>query len=432
MSNDGDARRRTRLPSCRIVDGISRRVRALTLSLLMVSACDCEASETAEQRASPMGEAVQQEPVRDEALIAEGRELVLHFQCNRCHVIEGIDAPPTSQRCVGCHQDIRSGEFSAEAEDLARWTLHIRGLTDSPTLVSVGPRLRPEWLAAFLLDPQDLRPGLEAMMPRLAIEADQAAAIAAFLTRDAAALGEPPAEDHVVRGRRLFDERGCRACHGFSDAEAPERAERADTGSDTDAALAPNLDVTRDRFVRENITAWIQHPSHMKSDTVMPELGLSGEDAEALASYILFAELAPPSPPALVPQLPVLTREVLFAEVDERVFHRICRHCHADGDFALGDGGPGNDGGFGFEGRGLNLTNYEGMAAGLLVDGRRESVFAVDESGMPRLVRALRARQLEEAGLRDPDVRGMPLGHPALSAEDLQLVATWVSQGRRR
>jgi hypothetical protein len=51
---------------------------------------------------------------------------------------------------------------------------------------------------------------------------------------------------------------------------------------------------------------------------------------------------------------------------------------------------------------------------------------------LPRLVHALRARQFEEAGEIDPSIRRMPLAHPALSAEDIQLVATWIAAGRPR
>ena len=52
--------------------------------------------------------------------------------------------------------------------------------------------------------------------------------------------------------------------------------------------------------------------------------------------------------------------------------------------------------------------------------------------GTPRLVRALLARRDEEAGHPDALVRGMPLGYPSLSPEEIQLVESWVAQGRPR
>lgn len=52
-------------------------------------------------------------------------------------------------------------------------------------------------------------------------------------------------------------------------------------------------------------------------------------------------------------------------------------------------------------------------------------------AGVALLVRALLARQDEEAGQPVLDVRGMPLGLPALDPEDIRLVETWVAQGAR-
>jgi hypothetical protein len=40
------------------------------------------------------------------------------------------------------------------------------------------------------------------------------------------------------------------------------------------------------------------------------------------------------------------------------------------------------------------------------------------------------ARYGEEAGTPNPNVRGMPLGLPPLPLEDIQLVETWIAQGR--
>ena len=40
------------------------------------------------------------------------------------------------------------------------------------------------------------------------------------------------------------------------------------------------------------------------------------------------------------------------------------------------------------------------------------------------------ARHSEQAGTPNPEVRGMPLSLPALLVEDIQLVESWVAQGR--
>jgi hypothetical protein len=128
--------------------------------------------------------------------------------------------------------------------------------------------------------------------------------------------------------------------------------------------------------------------------------------------------------------LPPLPRRVAWPEVAEAVFLRTCRHCHADASVAFGEGGPGNTGGFGFAARRLELATYAGAMSGMMVRDERQSAFAVDDSGMPRLVHALRARQLEAAGVFEEGIRGMPLGHPALTPEALQLVTSWIASGR--
>lgn len=98
---------------------------------------------------------------------------------------------------------------------------------------------------------------------------------------------------------------------------------------------------------------------------------------------------------------------------------------------ALGDGGPGNSGGFGFPARHLDLSSYRRVASGLVdAQGERQSLFTPSEGGAPLLVAALLARKEEEAGRPRPGLRGMPLGLPSLTLEQIQLVDTWIAQGR--
>ena len=190
--------------------------------------------------------------------------------------------------------------------------------------------------------------------------------------------------------------------------------------------LAPDLRFARDRMSAAKMIAWLEDPQAIKGDTPMPKPGLSKAEVKDLAAYILGAEISPPPAKAKLARLPVLARKVTFKEVDEKVFHRTCWHCHSEPDYAIGDGGPGNSGGLGFKPRGLNLSDYNGVAAGYLDDkGERASVFIKDEGDVPRLVKALLARHDEESGAETGPVRGMPLGY-------IQLVESWVAQGRPR
>ncbi len=180
--------------------------------------------------------------------------------------------------------------------------------------------------------------------------------------------------------------------------------------------------------------AGIVDPKAVKADASMPSLGLTEAEAADIAAYLLDADLEAIEYPPMPERLPVLERAVTYAEVYDKMFGALCRHCHSDPNQVIGDGGPGYVGGFGFPRRALDLSTYEGLLSGSLDDdGKRRSVFkAVDEGGTPRIVAHLWARHSEVAGNPVEGVRGMPLGLPPLPPEDIQLLETWIAQGRKK
>lgn len=412
---------------------------ALAIIALSLAPSACRPRAASPQRATADASATGPERIEhaSPALVAEGRALIERFECNRCHAIEQLTPANEFADCVGCHRRVKDRTFAARPEHLREWNEHLQDLIDAPSLAHVGERLRAPWLRAFLQAPVDLRPHLRATMPRLAIDAHSARAMVAFLTRDAREHDVSPLSNDtatIARGRALFAEKQCGACHVFDDrAPAPRDAATSITAH----VLAPDLRYVRERFRSEQLVRWILTPQQIKPETAMPALVRDEAEARALASYVQFAPLRPRTIVALPPLLAPLDRRVAWDEVNQRVFSQTCRHCHADRDFAFGDGGPGNTGGFGFAPRGIDLASYNGALSGMfdgaLADGaqrERRSMFTVDASGLPWIVRAMRARQLEEHGELDPAVRGMPLGHPALSAEQIQLVRTWIASGR--
>jgi cytochrome c1 len=368
---------------------------------------------------------------------AHGKALVHEFQCARCHDGTGEPAVKQEQQCFRCHQEIMTGAFKAPTKDLqARWENLVSPLRDAPTLTSTTKRFKRRWLEKFLLDPYDLRPHLAANMPRLALTTAQAKDLAAYLgapdaKADAALLAGASADN----GRKLIEAKGCPTCHVFTGV-APLEGTPAKVDMKTAlpaVSLAPDFRSTRRRMTAAAIVAWITSPKAMKPDTAMPELPLRDAEIKDIARYITTAKLAPEPPKKAPDRLPLLERKVGFDEVAERIFRRSCWHCHGEPDYAVGDGGPGNTGGFGFKPRGLALTNYEGVASGYTDDkGERHSVFEKLADGTPRLLAAVLARHDEEAGHPRAEVRGMPLGYPALAPEDVQLLATWIDQGRPR
>lgn len=372
-----------------------------------------------------------------------GKELVLKYECNRCHDGTGHPAAVQGKHCVHCHKDIMEDRFKAPAATITKWKPRVKELADAPSLEASGKRFTRRWVEQYLLQPTDLRPHLQQFMPRLAITSDDARDIAAYLVPEA----DPPPRDSLAsapelqgadlgKGRQLLETKGCGSCHAMTGvAPVPSSSPPAMDGKDFERAnkLAPDLRVTRERMTPARLVAWLRDPKSVKPDSAMPKIALSDGEVKDLAGYILSAELAAPPRKAKLERLPVLARKVTFKEVDEKVFHRTCWHCHSEPDYAIGDGGPGNSGGFGFKPRGLNLSAYEGIAAGFLDDqNERQSVFAKDKEDVPRLVRALMARHDEVNGAATSEVRGMPLGYDPISAEEIQLVDTWIAQGRPR
>lgn len=373
---------------------------------------------------------------------AHGKELVGTYQCNRCHDGTGHPAVAQDKHCVHCHKDIMEGRFVAKTPAaLARWKPRVKEYADAPTLEATGKRFTRRFVVDYLLQPRDLRPHLHQYMPRLAITPADARDIAAYLVPDADPPAVPPgktapelAGGDLGRGRQLLETKGCGSCHAMSGVVAiPSSAPPAMDPKQFEIGhrLAPDLRITRERMPASKLVAWLKDPKAIKPDTTMPTIALTDAEIKDVAAYILGVEAGALATRPKGDRLPALTRKVTYAEVDEKVFHRTCWHCHSEPDYAIGDGGPGNTGGLGFKPRKLNLASYEGIAAGFEDDkGERQSVFAKDTQGVPRLVRALLARHDEESGAETGIVRGMPLGYDPLAPEDIQLVETWVAQGR--
>jgi len=386
----------------------------------LVTAASVVPSAQKEFAPAPTGDAVR------------GRELVGRFECNRCHEGTGLGSAPLAKNCFSCHEQIITGKFPVSAAALARFRPHVMSAREAPSLIALGARLEERWVVEYLLAPRDLRPKLTSTMPRLALDRAQATDIAAYLTADGVTRSALSATSgNPSRGRELMDQKGCALCHSFSGvppftgSEVPVESEPARA-----AALAPDLRFTRDRFRAERLVAFLSNPKAIKPDTRMPNFDLTDSEAADIAAYIRDTPLSL-EPEAPFVRLPLLTRRVSFEEANRRVFSRTCHHCHTDAQSAGGDGGPGNTGGFGFAPRGISFSSHASVLAGYLDEkGERRSLFELLPDGTPRLVAALFARHDEARSLPRTGVRGMPLGLPPLSAEEIQLIESWVAQGK--
>lgn len=426
----------------------ARNMRALgavvALGLSLASACERAAPiEPGERgaRAEPERDQQSQRAEAPERLPAarleRARERVLHFECNRCHTIEGVEPAPVKKHCVRCHVQIEAGTYEdASAVQMAEWSGNIEHLTDVPSLESLEGRWRRDWLVRFLQRPHDLRPKLGAQMPRLAIGPEDAEAIADyFYPRGAPEPGQPP-EGDAARGEALLAEKGCGSCHGLSSLGIEARPIPVEVDPEQLARaikLAPDLIHVRLRHRPDTLARWIRDPSAIKPSSSMPTIPMSEQDARDIATYLLTVREPPRESPVIPERLPVLEREVAWPEVKAEVFRAVCWHCHSEAAYVDGDGGPGNTGGFGFEGRGLSVAEYASINSGMRDrDGERVSVFRRREDGTPWIVAAMHARHAEIAGQPVEGIRGMPLGLPPMTLEQIQLVESWIAQGRPR
>lgn len=334
----------------------------------------------------------------------DGAAVIARFACDRCH--DGGQVFPAAEQersCVGCHQAILAGGYDDQVlpEDAARWKAHLHRLNASPSLASLDRRVTRRWLVAWLQAPTDLRRGLEAEMPRLPLSAADAEAVAdAFGVVDPPAWSVPPGDGD--RGRALIEAR-CAGCHDGAD------------------PLAPELAQVRGRSAPALVAAWLADPRAVKPDATMPAPDLAPDDVRDVLAALFDGGLAPAPRPEVPPAAPPPAGPVRWPEVDARVFHEVCRHCHADPVPMDGDGGPGNTGGFGFAPVGLDLSSFDAV--------RRADPRVLDPDAPTGLVGRLWARHAEVAGRPVPGVVGMPLGLPPLPPDAIALVDAWLRQG---
>lgn len=385
---------------------------------------------------------------------ADGGALVQKFECGRCHESGPIVVEPTDRHCVSCHRrvgpDPTPGDPAlAGLESMLGRERRLPGtvvhLKELPTL-DVAGRLRSSWIEKFLLSPHDVRRGLGETMPRLALRPEEARAIAHHITSDTEPPDGPVQPGDVARGLDVLEAKGCGTCHAFTGSPRVLVARALPKDVEVDGfrlvrgmSLAPDLRFTRERTTRAHVARVLDGPDGESGFArLMPHIPLTAAERNDVVAALFDAKLAPARLAPVPERLKPLERRVSFDEVRTRVLQKTCIHCHADDSLDLGVGGPGNSGGFGYAGTGLVLTGYARVMAGSPrpVGGelKRKSVFRAVESGplqgTPLLVAQLRARQVEEAGGEVAGVVGMPLGLPAITQEELQLVETWVAQGR--
>lgn len=360
------------------------------------------------------------------------RDAVEHFQCNRCHEMPGLEPASSrlSENCVTCHQAIAAGRLDLwyQTADVERWRQHITHLVRTPDLGSLSQRVKRSWLITWLQAPHVVRPLYGATMPKMKIGPREAELIADFLGVTEEESAEPARGD-AAAGRALYERSQCASCHYRGDSPlASLRYGAPEFRAPSARRRAPDLRYVRSRMSLAQLRRWLSEPQRILPDTEMPDFRFTPEQIEDLVTFLSepLPEVAAEPLSARKPR--VLEREVHYPEVAQKLSRHLCFHCHSDAK-RPGDRGPGNSGGFGYDGVSLDLATREGLLRGIKRDGQFHGLPDRLADGTPRLVASLLARHAELAGHYDPALMGMPLGFPPIPDEEIDLINTWIEQG---
>lgn len=219
--------------------------------------------------------------------------------------------------CVNCHQPAQAKVPYVQPRQ-------------APVLAEVASRVSPNYIAAFLADPQKVKPGTP--MPDLlhglaeGEQAQAAQAIASYLQT----LGKPmetapvaASESLINQGQRLYHTVGCVACHqpfqpppaGPEDDEAPTEIPVIKSPSVPLGNLAAKTTVNA-------LAEFLLDPLKSRPSGRMPSMKLTPAEARAIAAYLL-REQADRKSTARAPGLALAVYEGKSQELIDPVKHKL-------------------------------------------------------------------------------------------------------------
>ena len=166
--------------------------------------------------------------------------------------------------CLGCHN------------------LAGQGGTIAPNLAYEGSKVQGDWLLGFLREPHMLRPIIQARMPTFPLtdlEATTARDYIMMAFQDARIAKAPRmaqefSPELAKQGEKLFWEKyPCFTCHQIQ-------------GRAGGAPVGPDLTHAWKRLNPAWMVEWAKNPQSFDPATIMPNLGLSDEEATAIVAYL--------------------------------------------------------------------------------------------------------------------------------------------------
>jgi cytochrome c2 len=216
----------------------------------------------------------------DAPRLAEGRRLIAESGCFGCHEIPGFEG------------------------------MTFRG----PALDSVGYKVRPAWLAAWLKDPKSYLP--QSRMGNFRLTADEIGSLQGFLLSQRTQVsldstGVDWKRADTANGRALFGELRCVSCHAVNG--------RGGT-------MGPELTRIGDKVRRDWLFSYLKDPHRVQADTPMLQYRLNDVQWRDLAAFLL-EEYSSADAGAEPP--PVTYQDARLLGAGRAVFERRgCSSCH--------------------------------------------------------------------------------------------------------
>lgn len=166
--------------------------------------------------------------------------------------------------CTSCHRN---------------YTASVIPPRQAPILDGIGGRVRATYLKAFLENPQAAKPGT--VMPNVLAalseqeREDSTDALVHFLASTGVLIDVPPTPKSIAKGKKLFHEIGCAACHG------PQGAPLKD-----DATVLPLGDLSK-KYTVISLTNFLNDPHRTRPSGRMPSLNLNSSESIDIAHYLL-------------------------------------------------------------------------------------------------------------------------------------------------
>jgi len=191
---------------------------------------------------------------------ARGRELFEDLRCYGCHETSHIEDPPPGGPPLAWTRTKMSFRFAVE------W---IR----EPQAVRPHTRMPDHWPEPVQLDGTPVAHAAKARADWKLRRAEEPRALAAFLgSLPHDDLPRPPRRGDPDRGKRLYDELGCRGCHEPDD--------------DGTRPVGPALERIGDKASRAWLWAWLDNPRALWPDAEMPDLRLGIDERVDLVAYL--------------------------------------------------------------------------------------------------------------------------------------------------